>query len=237
MPGHDRGQWSESRDGGNWTAPGTRETKGPRSSLGDFVRLIGSAKPSVPALALALFLGAASTIGGLFVPLLTKGLVNGFSLSSVGAGKVGLIARHSWSRRPQAPSRATSSRGVGQGVVAALRERLWRKELGLPGGGLRQGRLGRPRLEDDQRYGRGEGLHHRQPRGLGDRRHLHRRGDGLPPLPELEDDADHPRRPCRSPPWSSCPSAGSCPSWPERPWTRTPPSRASCPASSRRYGS
>ena len=83
---------------------------------------------------------------------------------------------------------------LGQGVVAALREKLWRKELGFPVA-VRQGGLGSPRLEDDQRYGRGEGLHHRQSCGLGDRRHLHRRGDGLPPLPELEDDADHPRGP------------------------------------------
>jgi ATP-binding cassette, subfamily B, bacterial AbcA/BmrA len=101
----------------------------PKASLGEFVKLIGSAKPSAPALALALILGGVSTVGGLLVPLLTKGLVNGFSLSSVGAGQVGLIAA---AFLVQAAAGALSGyllARVGQGVVASLRERLWRKEL------------------------------------------------------------------------------------------------------------
>jgi ATP-binding cassette subfamily B protein AbcA/BmrA len=94
--------------------------------------LIGSTKPSALALTIALMLGAASTVGGLLVPLLTKSLVNGFSLSSVGAGQVGLIVA---AFLVQAAAGALSGyllARVGQGVVAALRERLWRKELAFP---------------------------------------------------------------------------------------------------------
>jgi ATP-binding cassette subfamily B protein AbcA/BmrA len=105
---------------------------GPKASLGAFARLIGSTKPSVPALGLALFLSAASTIGGLIVPILTKGLVNGFSLSSVGAANIGLIAA---AFLVQAAAGALSGyllARAGQGVVATLREKLWRKELAFP---------------------------------------------------------------------------------------------------------
>ncbi len=118
--------------GGGRPGSGDIDPSGPKASLGAFVRLIGSAKPSVLALALALILGAASTVGGLLVPLLTKGLVNGFSLSSVGAGQIGLIAA---AFLLQAGAGALSGyllARVGQGVVAVLRERLWRKELAFP---------------------------------------------------------------------------------------------------------
>jgi ATP-binding cassette subfamily B protein AbcA/BmrA len=105
------------------------DSNAPKASLGDFAKLIGSAKPSIPALVAALLLGGASTVGGLVVPLLTKGLVNGFSLGSVGALQIGLIAA---AFLVQAAAGALSGyllAALGQGVVAALRERLWRKEL------------------------------------------------------------------------------------------------------------
>ncbi len=115
--------------GGGRPGSGNMDSNAPKASLGEFFKLIRSAKPSGPALALALVLGGASTVGGLLVPLLTKGLVNGFSLSSVGAGQVGLIVA---AFLLQAAAGALSGyllARVGQGVVAALRERLWRKEL------------------------------------------------------------------------------------------------------------
>jgi len=117
--------------GGRGGRPGSGDidASAPKASLGAFVTLIRSARPSAPALVLALMLGAASTVGGLLVPMLTKGLVNGFSLSSVGAGQVGLIVA---AFLVQAAAGALSGYllvRVGQGVVAALRERLWRKEL------------------------------------------------------------------------------------------------------------
>lgn len=116
---------------GGFPDSGNADSKTPKASLGAFVRLIWSAKPSAFVLCLALVLGAASTVGGLLVPMLTKGLVNGFSLSSVGAGQVGLILA---AFLVQAAAGALSGyllARVGQGVVAALRERLWRKELAL----------------------------------------------------------------------------------------------------------
>jgi ATP-binding cassette, subfamily B, bacterial AbcA/BmrA len=123
-----RGEFGGGGMGGR-PGSGDIDPTAPKASLGEFAALIGSAKPSAPALALALILGAASTVGGLLVPLLTKGLVNGFSLSSVGAGQVGLIVA---AFILQAGAGALSGyllARVGQGVVAALRERLWRKEL------------------------------------------------------------------------------------------------------------
>jgi ATP-binding cassette, subfamily B, bacterial AbcA/BmrA len=106
--------------------------EGPRASLGEFVRLIRDSKPSLPILVIALLLGAGSAIGGLLVPLFTKGIVDGFSLSAVSAGRVLLICA---AFLVQAGAGALSGyllARVGQGVVASLRERLWRKQLSLP---------------------------------------------------------------------------------------------------------
>jgi ATP-binding cassette subfamily B protein AbcA/BmrA len=64
--------------------------------------------------------------------MFTKSLVDGFSLSAVGAGKVAMIIA---AFAVQAGTGALSGyllARVGQGVVASLRERLWRKELALP---------------------------------------------------------------------------------------------------------
>ena len=129
MPGpeHRRGG-----DSGFTPAPEDEARKGPGASLGDFWALIAGTRPSLPALAVALCLSAASTVGGLFVPMFTKSLVDGFSLSAVGAGKVAMIIA---AFVVQAGAGALSGyllARVGQGVVASLRERLWRKELALP---------------------------------------------------------------------------------------------------------
>lgn len=129
---HNRDMRGGGFGGGTTDGSGNDGSKAPKASLGAFVQLIRSAKPSASTLILALVLGAASTVGGLLVPMLTKGLVNGFSLSSVGAGQVGLIVA---AFLVQAAAGALSGyllARVGQGVVAALRERLWRKELALP---------------------------------------------------------------------------------------------------------
>ncbi len=117
--------------GGRGGRPGFEKSDpgAPKASLGAFANLIRSTRPPAPALALALVLGAASTVGGLLVPMLTKGLVNGFTLSSVGARQISLIVA---AFLVQAAAGALSGyllARVGQGVVAALRERLWRKEL------------------------------------------------------------------------------------------------------------
>jgi ATP-binding cassette subfamily B protein AbcA/BmrA len=85
---------------------------------------------------LALVLGAASTVGGLLVPLLTKGLVNGFSLSKVGAGQVGLIVAAFFVQAAAGALSGYLLARIGQGVVASLRERLWRKELAFPVAGF-----------------------------------------------------------------------------------------------------
>ncbi|HUX37637.1 MAG TPA: ABC transporter ATP-binding protein [Rectinemataceae bacterium] len=106
-----------------------------KASLGEFISLVAGTKPSIPSLAVALGLSLVSTAGGLVVPLLTKGVVNGLSsqsLASLDFGKALLIGL---AFLLQAGGGALSSyllARIGQGVVASLRERLWRKQLVLP---------------------------------------------------------------------------------------------------------
>lgn len=105
---------------------------GPKASLKEFLGLIGGTRPHIPTLALALLLGAGSAIGGLMVPLFTKSIVDGFSLSAVGAGKVLLISAAFLVQAGAGALSAYLLARIGQGVVASLRERLWRKQLALP---------------------------------------------------------------------------------------------------------
>jgi ATP-binding cassette, subfamily B, bacterial AbcA/BmrA len=103
----------------------------PSVPLSAFIKLVAGTRPSAPALALALTLGAASTIAGLFVPMLTKGIVDGFSVSSLGAGQIAMIAAAFLAQAAAGSLSGYLLARIGQGAVASLRERLWRKELSL----------------------------------------------------------------------------------------------------------
>jgi len=102
-----------------------------KASLKDFIALIAGTRPSPAALAAALGISLASTLGGLVVPMFAKGIVNGLSISSIDPRKAVLIAL---AFLLQAGGGALSGyllARIGQGVVSRLRERLWRKQLGL----------------------------------------------------------------------------------------------------------
>jgi ATP-binding cassette, subfamily B, bacterial AbcA/BmrA len=117
------------RAGGPWAA----ETKAgrPNVPLSEFIKLVAGTRPPKAALAAALVLGAASTVAGLFVPLFTKGLVDGFSISALGAGQVALIGAAFLCQAAAGALSGYLLARIGQGAVAALRERLWGKELAL----------------------------------------------------------------------------------------------------------
>jgi ATP-binding cassette subfamily B protein AbcA/BmrA len=97
-----------------------------------FIRLIQQTKPSKLMLGIAIAMSVLTTLVGLLIPLFTKSLVNGFSLASVSPLQIVVFAGVLLA---QAISNGVSIyllNRVGQGIVAALRDRLWKKLLVLP---------------------------------------------------------------------------------------------------------
>jgi len=97
-----------------------------------FWRLVRDTKPSRSAIAIALTLSISSTVVALIVPLFTKNVVDGFSLSSIGLPEVGMLVAAFVAQAVTAAVSTYMLARVGQQIVAGLRERLWRKLLALP---------------------------------------------------------------------------------------------------------
>lgn len=98
----------------------------------DFLHLIKETKPSKWMMAIALLLSVATTVVGLIIPLVTKNLVDHFSVEMIETSTVMLLLA---AFIVQAVSSGVSIyllNHVGQQVVASLRERLWKKFLQLP---------------------------------------------------------------------------------------------------------
>ena len=90
----------------------------------------------------ALFMSLLSTGASLFIPMLTKGLVDNFSLSSISTGQiVGLVAFFIMQTIAAGLSIYLLNY-IGQKIVAGLRERLWKKVLILPVSYYDQNRTG-----------------------------------------------------------------------------------------------
>lgn len=108
--------------------------KGARASVGikPFLRLLARIRPSITPLAIALALSIVNTVAGLTIPLLTKRLVDGFSLSSLGAGQLAVMAGAFLLQAVAGGVSVYLLGRVGQQVVAKLRELLWGKLLALP---------------------------------------------------------------------------------------------------------
>jgi len=98
----------------------------------NFISLIKGANPPKWLFIIGLLLSVATTLVGLLLPLLTKKFVDGFSISSLSKGQIGIFVSV---LIIQAISSATSiyllSR-VGNQVVANVRHRLWKKMIVLP---------------------------------------------------------------------------------------------------------
>ena len=97
-----------------------------------FIRLIHQANPSYGQLGIALILSIMTTLVGLTIPILTKNLVDGFSLSTLTTGQVmGIVAVF----LAQAVLNAYSTYVLGlngQRIIAGLRELLYQKLIKLP---------------------------------------------------------------------------------------------------------
>lgn len=97
-----------------------------------FIRLVQETKPSKWLIILALLLSVGTTVVGLFIPLFTKNLINGFSFAKLSAGTIILLVS---AMLIQAAASGTSIyilNHIGQSVVAGIRDRLWKKLLILP---------------------------------------------------------------------------------------------------------
>ncbi|WP_082651980.1 ABC transporter ATP-binding protein [Gorillibacterium timonense] len=99
-----------------------------------FIRFLLDSDPPKGWLTAAVLLSLINTLVGLTIPLFTKNLVNGFSLSSLGRGQiVGIVLAF----LAQAVSGAVSVYLLhysGNRIVSSIRERLWAKLLRLPVG-------------------------------------------------------------------------------------------------------
>lgn len=93
------------------------------------LRLIQDTNPPKWILIFALFMSLLSTGASLFIPMLTKGLVDNFSLSSISTGQiVGLVAFFIMQTIAAGLSIYLLNY-IGQKIVAGLRERLWKRYL------------------------------------------------------------------------------------------------------------
>ncbi|WP_019240791.1 MULTISPECIES: ABC transporter ATP-binding protein [Bacillus] len=97
-----------------------------------FISLIKATKPSYGKLAFAIGLSIVTTLVSLLIPILTKQLVDGFSMSSLSMKQVGLII---FVFIIQAGLSAYATYALsynGQKIIAGLRELLWKKLVKLP---------------------------------------------------------------------------------------------------------
>lgn len=107
-----------------------------------FIRLIRSTKPSAAVMSIAVLMSIASTLVALLIPLLTKNLVDGFSLSSLSWGQIALIGLIFIVQTIASGLSIYLLNRIGQRIVAELRDRLWKKLLVLPVGYYDQHRTG-----------------------------------------------------------------------------------------------
>lgn len=110
------------------------QTKQP-STLGNwrpFIRLIRETKPSKLKVGVALFMSVATTIVSLVIPLFTRNLVDSFTLASISSGQIALLVAAFIAQAFAGGLSIYLLNHVGQSIVAALRDRLWKKLLVLP---------------------------------------------------------------------------------------------------------
>ncbi|BBH20781.1 multidrug ABC transporter permease [Paenibacillus baekrokdamisoli] len=109
-----------------------KQGKGETANWRAFLQLIRNTKPSIPLLTLAIIMSVASTIVALVIPLFTKNLVDGFSLSNLSWSQIGGIGGIFIVQTIASGLSIYMLNRIGQKIVANLRERLWKKLLVLP---------------------------------------------------------------------------------------------------------
>ena len=103
-----------------------------KGSYKRFFRLLHATTPSYGRLGFALGLSIITTLIGLLIPLLTKELVDGFSMSSLSKNQIFLIV-FVFIIQAALSAYATYALGYnGQKIIAGLRKLLWKKLIKLP---------------------------------------------------------------------------------------------------------
>lgn len=103
-----------------------------KKSFRPFIDLLKRTKPSYGRLAFALGLSVLTTLIGLLIPLMTKQLVDGFSMSSLSGGQIGLIVAIFIIQAILSAYATYALSYNGQKIIAGLRELLWKKLIKLP---------------------------------------------------------------------------------------------------------
>lgn len=106
-----------------------------RGSLGNwkqFVRLINDTNPSKLMLLAALIMGIGSTGVSLIIPMFTKNLVDGFTVSNLEPMQIVALAAAFILQTIASGLSIYMLNVVGQKVVASLRDKLWKKLLVMP---------------------------------------------------------------------------------------------------------
>lgn len=104
----------------------------PANNWKTFFSLVNSAKPSKPMLIAALSFSLVATVVGLFVPLFTKNLVDGFSFDSLSGVQILLLAGVFVAQMLASGLSIFLLNKFGQQILSGLRDILWRKLLYLP---------------------------------------------------------------------------------------------------------
>lgn len=99
---------------------------------GSFIRLLREAKPSVALFTTALLLSVISTLVSLVIPMVTKNIVDGFSLASLDRTQIIALVVAFTLQTLAGGISIFLFNYIGQKIVAALRDRLWKKLLVLP---------------------------------------------------------------------------------------------------------
>lgn len=111
------------------------EIEDKKASIGNwkqFVRLIHDTNPSKLMLVAALIMGIGSTGVSLIIPMFTKNLVDGFTMSNIEPMHIAALAVAFILQTVASGLSIYMLNVVGQKVVASLRDRLWKKLLVLP---------------------------------------------------------------------------------------------------------
>lgn len=106
-------------------------TKGEHYSWKAFFKLIRNTHPRKSLLVFGLILSTITTLAGLAVPLLTKNLIDGFSMASISVGLIALIIG-AFIFQALISSIGSFMLGyVGEEIVAKLRKQVWNKLITL----------------------------------------------------------------------------------------------------------
>ncbi|MED2966834.1 multidrug resistance ABC transporter ATP-binding protein/permease BmrA [Bacillus subtilis] len=103
-----------------------------KSKLKPFFALVRQTNPSYGKLAFALALSVVTTLVSLLIPLLTKQLVDGFSMSNLSGTQIGLIALVFFVQAGLSAYATYALNYNGQKIISGLRELLWKKLIKLP---------------------------------------------------------------------------------------------------------